>query len=558
MGVGQARDRDLVGLQLDPERVRVGPRLELDRGAGEGDPAVADPDRLDPAEPATRRRTSRSGRVTRMSSGISGLPVAVRIVDRAPGRRGAPRARLAVQPGAEPERQRDPRLRAAEVAGQHRAGPDPRRAAAGERIARARGPDRAARRQDDRHARRPIARLGRREQRRRGVPRAGRLDHDAAAPPAASGRDRRAIHRHGRVTRNTPLGGPIRRDRAAAGRAPAITTAVLHDLARAGPAFRHGTCRAPRRASSSRRRPARSCRRGPRPRPTSAARTAGDAARGRRRAGSPARRSPGSLAERIAPVTTTGFGPSMERGPRRTPSPRSCPCPGRRRRRRSTGPPGASRTSAAISNSCVNGSGSPASGRGRSGRGRRSSSSPRPVARIAAPSSVGHLAAGDGFAAHADRAAGEHDRDPGHGASRQAGGRRSAGRRRRGVRPAARRRGRSTSRAASARRGRTSLGGRGRVGAGRGSGAGEGRDRVLGPVRDAVAVLVRVVLRPELDAERVRRTDRGPADVGPALALRRPERPAQVDRGDARTPRSADPRPRGRASSRRCRRSGRR
>ena len=40
MGVGQARDRDLVGVQLEPDGVRVGPRLELDRRAGERDAAV--------------------------------------------------------------------------------------------------------------------------------------------------------------------------------------------------------------------------------------------------------------------------------------------------------------------------------------------------------------------------------------------------------------------------------------------------------------------------------------------------------------------------------------
>ena len=53
MRVGQAGDRDLVGLERDPPRERVGPRLEVDLGAGEGDPAGADPDRLDPAEPGS-------------------------------------------------------------------------------------------------------------------------------------------------------------------------------------------------------------------------------------------------------------------------------------------------------------------------------------------------------------------------------------------------------------------------------------------------------------------------------------------------------------------------
>ena len=48
--VGQPGDRHLVRLEHDPLRERVGARLERDLGAGERDPAVADPDRLDPAE----------------------------------------------------------------------------------------------------------------------------------------------------------------------------------------------------------------------------------------------------------------------------------------------------------------------------------------------------------------------------------------------------------------------------------------------------------------------------------------------------------------------------
>ena len=45
-------DRHLVGLERDPLGERVGARLERDLGPGERDPAVADADRLDPAEPA--------------------------------------------------------------------------------------------------------------------------------------------------------------------------------------------------------------------------------------------------------------------------------------------------------------------------------------------------------------------------------------------------------------------------------------------------------------------------------------------------------------------------
>ena len=52
MRVGQPGDADLVGLQRDPLGERIGARLEVDLGTGEGDPAVADPDRLDPAEAA--------------------------------------------------------------------------------------------------------------------------------------------------------------------------------------------------------------------------------------------------------------------------------------------------------------------------------------------------------------------------------------------------------------------------------------------------------------------------------------------------------------------------
>ena len=62
MGVGQARDRDLVGVQLEPDGERVGPRLELDRRAGERDATAADPDRLDPAEAGDRPRAWRSDR----------------------------------------------------------------------------------------------------------------------------------------------------------------------------------------------------------------------------------------------------------------------------------------------------------------------------------------------------------------------------------------------------------------------------------------------------------------------------------------------------------------
>ena len=56
MRVGDARDRDLVGLEDDALGERVGARLEVDFGPGEGDPAVADPDGFDPAEAGVARQ----------------------------------------------------------------------------------------------------------------------------------------------------------------------------------------------------------------------------------------------------------------------------------------------------------------------------------------------------------------------------------------------------------------------------------------------------------------------------------------------------------------------
>ena len=55
VGVGQARNRHLVGVELVADRERVGPCLELDRRAGKGHPSVLDPDGLNPAEPGFAR-----------------------------------------------------------------------------------------------------------------------------------------------------------------------------------------------------------------------------------------------------------------------------------------------------------------------------------------------------------------------------------------------------------------------------------------------------------------------------------------------------------------------
>ena len=94
MCVGETGDRDLVGLERDPFRERVGARLEIDLRTRERHPPVADPDRLDPAEPVVtgeRRDPARDQGVERHG---------VRVV----GRRGAPPAR----PGRDRPRAREP------------------------------------------------------------------------------------------------------------------------------------------------------------------------------------------------------------------------------------------------------------------------------------------------------------------------------------------------------------------------------------------------------------------------------------------------------------------
>ena len=91
--VGQARDRHLVGLEGEPPRERVGARLEGDLGAGEGDPPVADADRLDPAEaarPAERGDAAGDQGVERhaLSRGRRGRPDRASVVARLPVRSG--------------------------------------------------------------------------------------------------------------------------------------------------------------------------------------------------------------------------------------------------------------------------------------------------------------------------------------------------------------------------------------------------------------------------------------------------------------------------------------
>ena len=72
-----ARDRDLVGLERDTLGVRIGPRLEVHLGAGEGDPAVADADRLDPPEPraAGERGDPPGDRARRAARRLRSVPV---------------------------------------------------------------------------------------------------------------------------------------------------------------------------------------------------------------------------------------------------------------------------------------------------------------------------------------------------------------------------------------------------------------------------------------------------------------------------------------------------
>ena len=83
VGVGQARDGDLVRLEGDPLGERVGTGLQVDLGAGECDATVADPDRLDPAEPV----------LTGQRGDPTGDQAVERHVVRVVGRRGGQPAR---------------------------------------------------------------------------------------------------------------------------------------------------------------------------------------------------------------------------------------------------------------------------------------------------------------------------------------------------------------------------------------------------------------------------------------------------------------------------------
>ena len=103
------------------------------------------------------------------------------------------------------------------------------------------------------------------------------------------------------------------------------------------------------------------------------------------------------------------------RGPRRRPSPRSCRSPARRRPRRRRGRPVPRRCPRQIANSSANAKWL-AGVRPRSiGTTSAMASRPGVRARIAAPSRAGTFPPGLRVERHADRAAGEHDDDAGHG-----------------------------------------------------------------------------------------------------------------------------------------------
>ena len=192
--IGQARDRDLVRVELEADGERVGPRLELDRRTGKRDAAAGDADRLDPAEPRVAgerrdppgdKRLERHGSAHRADGGEVRREV-LRIRDRG-GIGEEPRKSGAVQAGAKPERQGDACLRAAQVPRRERTGPDPGRSPTRKRVGVGCGAGGAARRQRDGQ---PVGdrtfRGG--QQPGRGVPGPGGLDDEAVRPGALEAR----------------------------------------------------------------------------------------------------------------------------------------------------------------------------------------------------------------------------------------------------------------------------------------------------------------------------------------------------------------------------------
>ena len=290
VGVGQARDRDLVGLERDPLGERVGPGLEIDlraRRRRPGRPGSRSP-RPSRSRPSPARVAIRP--VIRVSSG---MPLSLA------GRRGGAASPSRSRPAPMPSASATRALTAHRWPTGMRAGADPGRAAARERIG---GPD--ARPAGQRVARATGMPAGHRplrggQQRRRRVPGPGRRHDDPVGP----GRDRRVEQRAVRsptvaVTQVDALGGALRRDVPAARPRARLIATRRRRPGRASRRSGCGTCRARWRGSSSRRRPARSCRPGRRP---------------RRRRASPARRRAATASRRFAGPSK----PASSRGPHR-------------------------------------------------------------------------------------------------------------------------------------------------------------------------------------------------------------------------------------------------
>ncbi len=196
VGIGQARDRDLVRVELEADGERVGPGLELDRRTRKRDAAAGDADRLDPAEPRVageRRDPTGDERLEGHGSAhhADGREVGREMLG-IPNRGGIGEERrepVTVEAGPKPERQRDACLRAAQVPRRKRTGPDPGRSPARERVGIGCGAGGAARRQRDGQ---PIGDrpLRRGQQPGRGVPGPGGLDDEAVRPGRAKRVDR--------------------------------------------------------------------------------------------------------------------------------------------------------------------------------------------------------------------------------------------------------------------------------------------------------------------------------------------------------------------------------
>ena len=212
-----------------------------------------------------------------------------------------------------PERQRDPRLRAAEVPGRGSRRPGPRsRRRPGTRRRRSRrrpGSASSARPAARRRSPAPRRRAARprcsrhRSLRRRSRPRRRRSSASIGVPSIATVAVTRWTRSAARVALTCRRGPRARVDddpTALVDRARAARVQAPERVERARVGLRHvvGRLDRPGEDDDDARRPA----------------SAGaDAATERRRAGSPARRSPACSAVRIAPVTTIGFGPAWRR-----------------------------------------------------------------------------------------------------------------------------------------------------------------------------------------------------------------------------------------------------